>query len=47
VKRCEELGSPARLMVRKGQQHGWGHMEKDMEVFADWFDEHLRGKTGK
>jgi len=43
VKRCEEVGSPVKLLVREGKQHGWPEMGKDIEVFADWFDEHLRG----
>ena len=44
VKRCEDEGSPVKLIVRRGQGHGWSHMEKDMELFADWFDQKLRGK---
>ncbi len=43
VKRCEEVGSPAKLIVREGKNHGWPDMDKDMEIFARWFDEHLRG----
>jgi acetyl esterase/lipase len=49
VERCEELGSKAKLIVQEGKVHGWPDMDKDMELFADWFDEHLRGikpKTG-
>jgi len=29
--------------VREGKDHGWAGMEKDFDIFADWFDEHLRG----
>jgi acetyl esterase/lipase len=43
VKRCEAVGSTARLVVREGKPHGWPNMGKDMEIIADWFDEHLRG----
>jgi len=43
VKRCAAVGSPATLIVREGKVHGWPDMGKDMERFADWFDEHLRG----
>jgi acetyl esterase/lipase len=43
VKRCEEVGSKAKLVVREGKQHGWPDMGKDMELLADWFDEYLRG----
>jgi acetyl esterase/lipase len=42
VKRCEEVGSTAKLIEREGKNHGWPEMGKDMEIFADWFDEHLR-----
>ena len=43
VKRCEEVGSPAKLVVREGKNHGWPEIVKDEGLFADWFDEHLRG----
>ena len=42
VKRCEEAGSSVKLVVRAGKGHGWPDLGKDMEVLADWFDEHLR-----
>jgi acetyl esterase/lipase len=47
VKRCEEVGSTAKLVVREGKNHGWPDMGKDMERFADWFDEYLRGIKAK
>jgi acetyl esterase/lipase len=47
VKRCEAMGSTARLVVREGKTHGWADMSKDLELFADWFDEHLRGLKPK
>ena len=43
VERCEEVASPVKLITREGKQHGWAGMDKDMEVFADWFDQNLRG----
>ena len=43
-KRARESGSTVKVIVKPGQQHGWAGMEKDMEVFAQWFDEHLLGK---
>lgn len=43
VKRCEEMGVEAKLVVREGMAHGWAGIEKDLPLFADWFDEHLRG----
>ncbi len=44
VKHAQELGNTARLIVKPGKEHGWGGMDKDIEVFAQWFDEHLLGK---
>jgi len=43
VKRCGEMGSVAKLIVREGKPHGWPNMDKDMQIFADWFDKHLGG----
>ncbi len=43
VKRCEAVGSTAKLVVREGKNHGWPDMGKDVEICADWFDEYLRG----
>jgi acetyl esterase/lipase len=42
-KRCEEARAPFKLVVRAGKDHGWKEMPDDMKIFADWFDEHLRG----
>lgn len=47
VKGCEAVGSTAKLVVREGKQHGWPDMGKDMELFADWFDQYLRGLKPK
>ena len=43
VKRCQEFGVETKLLVREGKDHGWPDMVKDEELFADWFDKHLRG----
>jgi acetyl esterase/lipase len=42
INRCKELDVPAKLVVREGAAHGWKNMTDDMEIFADWFDQHLR-----
>jgi acetyl esterase/lipase len=47
VKRCEDVGSTAKLVVREGKTHGWPDIVKDMEIFADWFDQYLRGVKPK
>jgi acetyl esterase/lipase len=43
VKRAKDAGAIAKLIVKPGAAHGWGDMQNDLNVFADWFDEHLRG----
>jgi len=43
VKRCQEQGADAKLVVREGKSHGWAGIDNDLPIFADWFDEHLRG----
>lgn len=45
VKKCQEAGvtAPVTLVRREGADHGWPGMDKDIGLFADWFDEHLRG----
>ncbi len=46
-KKCKEAGVPFKLVVKPGASHGWAGIEKDMVIFADWFDEHLKGAAGK
>lgn len=41
IEKAKAAGVPCRLVVREGKDHGWPGMEKDLELFADWFDEHL------
>jgi acetyl esterase/lipase len=45
--KCKEAGAPFKLIIKPGADHGWAGMDKDMAVFADWFDEHLRGIKAK
>ena len=42
-KKCKEVGAPFKLIVKEGADHGWAGIDKDLALFADWFDEHLRG----
>jgi acetyl esterase/lipase len=44
-KRVKEAGAKIELIVKPGQDHGWAGMDKDLEVFAQWFDEHLLQKS--
>ena len=41
VEKLQEAGVEARLVVKEGAAHGWPDVPKDVETFADWFDEHL------
>lgn len=45
--KCKEVGAPFKLIVKPGADHGWPDIEKDVAVFADWFDEHLLGIKAK
>lgn len=45
VAKMKELGAIAELDTRKGAVHGWLSMDKDLELFADWFDKHLLQKS--
>ncbi len=42
--KCQEAGvtAPVKLDRRPGQDHGWQGIDKDVELFADWFDAQLR-----
>jgi len=42
-RKSKEAGATFKLVVREGKDHGWPGMENDLVIFADWFDEHLRG----
>jgi acetyl esterase/lipase len=37
----KEMGVPAKLVVKEGADHGWPGMDKDVSLFADWFDKYL------
>ena len=42
VAKLKEAGVPHKLVVKAGAGHGWLTIPKDIEAFADWFDEHLK-----
>ncbi len=42
VQKATAAGATAKLIVKPGAAHGWPDLIKDMELLADWFDEHLR-----
>lgn len=47
VKRAQETGATAKLIVKEGKGHGWSDLSPDLNALADWFDEHLRGIHAK
>jgi acetyl esterase/lipase len=42
VDKLKSAGVEARLVVKKGESHGWKDWHKDMAIIADWFDAHLQ-----
>ncbi|MEW6302905.1 MAG: alpha/beta hydrolase [Verrucomicrobiota bacterium] len=42
IKAAQAKGVPAKLITRAGMAHGWPDAAKDVQIFADWFDEHLK-----
>jgi acetyl esterase/lipase len=44
VEKLKASGVEAKLVTKPGAAHGWGDMGKDIEQFADWFDEHLKAR---
>lgn len=43
LSRASEVGAKTKLVTKKGAAHGWKDWTADMSLFADWFDENLRG----
>jgi acetyl esterase/lipase len=40
--KLDEAGVVNKLIVRPGMGHGFPSLEADLNLFADWFDEHLK-----
>ncbi len=47
LEKLQTAGVPTRLVTREGQGHGWAHWTADVAIFADWFDQHLRGQSSQ
>jgi len=47
LEKLRTAGVPTRLVTREGQGHGWANWTADVAIFADWFDQHLRGQSGE
>ena len=41
--RAKEAGVKTKLIVKKGEAHGWKDWMDDFAQFGDWFDDNLRG----
>jgi acetyl esterase/lipase len=41
IEKLKEAGVPCELVTKKGAEHGWGGMDKDLVTLADWFDKYL------
>lgn len=44
MKRLEDLQVPHKLVVRKGEAHGWKTLGEDVTILAEWIDEHVKKK---
>ena len=44
ARRCEEMHSPVKLIVRPGKGPGWPDLGPDLKETADWFDQHLKSR---
>ncbi len=45
--KLKSAGVETKLVVKKGAQHGWPDLFKDMSIIADWFDDHLKPRTAE
>ncbi|MCI0700753.1 MAG: alpha/beta hydrolase [Planctomycetia bacterium] len=42
IAKFKENKVPCELVVKKGADHGWPGLDKDIKTLADWFDKHLK-----
>jgi acetyl esterase/lipase len=42
VEKLKAVGVDAKLVVKPGAAHGWPGQDKELAIFADWFDAHLK-----
>ena len=47
IEALESDGVEAELIVRPGAGHGWAKISDDLELFADWFDKHLKAEESE
>jgi acetyl esterase/lipase len=46
-RKLRAAGVPVKLVIKPGAGHGWQGMDKDLEMLADWFDQHLLVRNKK
>lgn len=44
IKKLQDAGVPAKLIIKEGAGHGWQNQTADMEKFVEWFDTYLLNK---
>ncbi|QEL15942.1 alpha/beta hydrolase [Limnoglobus roseus] len=44
IAKFKEKNVPCELVVKKGKEHGWPGIDKDIITIADWFDKYLPAK---
>jgi dipeptidyl aminopeptidase/acylaminoacyl peptidase len=42
IAKLKENQVPCELVVKKGADHGWPGLEKDLVTMAEWFDKYLK-----
>lgn len=42
IEKLKEAKVPCKLETKKDAAHGWPGMDKDLKLFADWFDRYLK-----
>jgi acetyl esterase/lipase len=47
VDKLKAAGVEAKLVVKKGEKHGWPDWQKDMAIITDWFDTHLKPRKAE
>lgn len=47
IEALEKSGVEAKLIVRKGMAHGWPDLIADLDILADWFEEHLAVRSAE
>jgi dipeptidyl aminopeptidase/acylaminoacyl peptidase len=41
VRKLQEAGVTAQLVIKEGGGHSWPGQDQDLKLFAAWYDKHL------